>query len=149
MALSNFSRMRAPGGGRDAPLQILLEEVLAQLGDPRPAPPPPGDPGQTFFWAVLETPFGQMLLSELDGHLASLNFLDALDHGRGLSRLRERWPLARFSPSASGLLLFQPLLVAVMGGEVPRYHPRLWTPESALPRPEPDPSLVEAQGAQP
>ena len=111
---------RPPGAGAPA---ILVSELLSGLRAIQPVPAPPGTPGPTYRWAVLETPFGRMLLSERDGSVTSLCFLDGRTPGRVLAGLKDRWLDAMFLESSTALEPFRHFLVQAMGGEVPRYHP--------------------------
>lgn len=101
---------------------ILVSELLSGLSAIHPDPLPPGTPERTFRWAAMDTPFGRMLLSELDGSIRSLCFLDGREPGRVLAGLKDRWLDAQFLECAEALEPFRRYLVAAMGGEVPRYH---------------------------
>jgi hypothetical protein len=90
------------------------------------APAPPGTPGGTRRWGTLDTPFGRMLISERDGRIASICFLDGRHPGRVLAGLRERWLEAQFLECAQALEPFRSYLVQAMGGAVPVYQS--WPP---------------------
>jgi hypothetical protein len=105
------------------PLRILVSELLSGLRAISLDPATPGSPGQTQRWASMDTPFGPMLLSERDGSLASICFLDGREPGRVLAGLKDRWLEAQFVENAAALEPFRRFLVRAMGGELPRYHP--------------------------
>jgi len=64
-----------------------------------------------------------MLLSERDGSIASICFLDGRHPGRVLAGLRERWLEAQFLECAQALEPYRRYLVQAMGGAVPVFQP--------------------------
>ena len=105
------------------PQRILATELLSGLRAIRLAPAPPGTPSGTRSWGTLDTPFGPMLLSERDGSIASICFLDGRHPGRVLAGLRERWLEAQFLECAQALEPYRRYLVQAMGGAVPVFQP--------------------------
>jgi len=103
------------------PQRILVSELLSGLRAIRLAPVPPGSPAETRRWGALDTPFGRMLLSERNGSIASICFLDGRHPGRVLAGLRERWLEAQFLECAQALEPYRRYLVQAMGGAVPVY----------------------------
>jgi hypothetical protein len=130
MVQGNFTRMSEkphfPEEAQEEAPRILVSDILSAMGVSLPPPPSPGSPEQTFRWAILETPFGQLLMSELDGRITSLCFLEGRELGQVLAGLRDRWHQARFEESPEALEPFRVFLVEALGGDVPAYHPDLW-----------------------